>query len=278
MQTETLSQCILCGSPAISPIDKEFGFFHCKCGFIFDNPRPTLAAIAEHYSKDDQYDGWIKDIEPREKLWQRRLSKFLPDAAKGSLLDVGAGIGQFLNIAKPYFTQVAGTELSESACQIAKETYGLDLKLGTIDSLDLPSFDNITLVHVLEHVPSPKETLARCYDLLNPGGRLLICVPNDIKGWDSRLRAFKSRRRPNGCSPLLGLPRCGESPEIHLSHFTRETLTRGVIDAGFKVRRVHIDPYYVRYGWKLLAHHALFAIHDILRLPTYQTLWVVAEK
>ena len=275
---ETLSCCILCGSSDISPIDEQFGFFECQCGFVFDNPRPTLNAIAEHYSKASKYDGWIDDIVPREKLWKRRISKFLPDAAKGSLLDVGAGIGQFLTLARPYFTQVSGTEVSTSACAIAKERYGLDVRCGTIDTLDLPRFDNITLVHVLEHVPSPKETLARCADLLNPGGRLLICVPNDIEGWDSRLRAWKNRIRPQGYSPVLGLPRCSDCAEIHLSHFTRESLSRGVQAAGLKIRRLDSDPYYVKSGWKLVAHHLNYSVHELLRLPTYQTLWLVAEK
>lgn len=163
---ETLSSCPLCGSASFAHLDEAFHFDRCtSCGFVFDNPRPTQAAIAEHYSKSGQYDGWLANIDAREAMWKRRLAKMLHHAVPGTLLDVGTGIGQFLALARPHFSEVHGTELSQSAVRIAKERYGLDIFHGTIEALALGTYDNVTMVHVLEHVVSPRYTLRRCFEL-----------------------------------------------------------------------------------------------------------------
>ena len=276
---ETLGACPLCANTNIRHLDESFHFDQCQgCGFVFDNPRPTLDTIALHYSKTSNYDGWVQQSAARDELWRRRLKKVLRDAAPGSLLDVGAGIGQFLALAKPHFASVAGTELSEIAVKIASERYGLHLDCGTVEDLDLSPTDNITLFHVLEHVPSPPETLRRCFELLRSGGRIFLCVPNDIHSWTSRLRAMKSRLRKNGNSQVVGLPRWESTPEIHLSHFTRSTLRFALEQAGFKVRREDFDPYFVASGWRLFANNLNYHVHSALHLPSYQALWFVGEK
>jgi SAM-dependent methyltransferase len=196
----------------------------------------------------------------------------------GSILDVGAGIGQFLHFASPYFEETIGTEVSDSAISIAKTRYGLQLLQGTIESLDIPAVDNITMFHVLEHVPSPKDTLARCYNLLKPGGRIFICVPNDINSWRSRVDAIRSRIHATSLSPMIGLPKCGTTAEIHLSHFTAKTLSFGVRNAGFAIVSLSNDPYYVASGWRLARHTIEYAIHESFRLPTYSCIWLVAER
>jgi SAM-dependent methyltransferase len=276
---ESVSSCPLCGSVRLGHLDEAFHFDHCaSCGFVFDNPRPTLAAIAEHYSRAGQYDDWLAHIDAREAMWKRRLRKMLHWVKKGSLLDVGTGIGQFLSLARPHFSQVYGTELSESAIRTAKERYDLDIFHGTIESLPHGGYDNLTLIHVLEHVPSPHDTLRRCFELLNPGGRLFLCVPNDIRSWTSRLRALRARLRSGSNSRVIGLPRCGTTNEIHLSHFTAATLSSGVRQAGFQVLDVGTDPVYAATGVRLAAYHLNYWVHTIMRLPTYQALWLVAAR
>lgn len=279
VDSERLDACILCESRRIEPLDAAFGFVRCSaCGHVFDNPRPTEDAIVEHYSRMGQYDDWVEVLGARERLWRRRIGKLRRHAVPGSLMDVGAGIGQFLVLAQPYFTEVTGTEVSVSAIALAKEKYGLTLHQGTIEALNLPAVDNLTLFHVLEHVGSPRRTLERCHELVRPGGRLFLCVPNDIRSWTSRIRALKSRWRANGNSPIAGLPRWEATKEIHLSHFTAQSLASGVMAAGFRVLSIGNDPYYAAAGWKLALYTANYLVHETLRLPTYQALWLVGEK
>lgn len=276
-KTESLNSCTLCASDKIRDLDRDFGFMKCSsCGLVFDNPRPTQEAIIEHYSRPGQYDDWLGDLSAYNRLWARRLRKMRRHANPGTLLDVGAGIGLFLSLARPYFTEISGTEVSKAAILHASRNYGLSLHSGIIESLDLEPVDNLTIFHILEHVMSPRTTLRRCYELTKPGGRIFICVPNDIQSWTSRLRAL--RGSVHGYSRIAGLPRWETTKEIHLSHFTRESLAFGVREAGFRIVLIENDPYYAAVGFKLLLHAANYNIHGALRLPTYQALWLVAEK
>lgn len=104
MKLEYLNKCNLCKGKDISPIDKDHNIYKCNhCGYIFDNPRPTFDETKNFYSREDQYDPWLKEEKGRDILWQRRLRMVKKYKTTGTLLDIGAGIGQFLNFAKNDF-------------------------------------------------------------------------------------------------------------------------------------------------------------------------------
>jgi len=153
---EKLTSCILCNSNAIEPCCDIADLYLCNdCELIFDNPRPSQTLISDYYSKNDKYEHWLVNIEARNRLWKNRLKHVLKYRTNGRLLDVGAGIGQFLNLAKKYF-EVSGTEISSSAVEIAKSRYGLDLIKNELEKVEFEQkFDVITLFHVFEHVPYP---------------------------------------------------------------------------------------------------------------------------
>src|ERR1039457_4859130 len=156
MNLETLSACPLCGRETIRTIDTATNICECEpCGYVFDNPRPAVDELIAFYSQPTKYDSWLAEEKARDLLWERRLKLLLPELNRGSLLDVGTGIGQFLDVARPHFSSVCGTEVSESAIAIARKKYGLDLLRGEIGTIDFGSmrFDNVTLFHVLDHVP-----------------------------------------------------------------------------------------------------------------------------
>jgi ubiquinone/menaquinone biosynthesis C-methylase UbiE len=285
---ETLSRCLVCDSEQIQVVDAAYNLCCCgACGYVFDNPRPTLQALVNFYSKPGKYDCWLVAEAARERLWERRLRKLLKHSSRGKLLDVGTGTGQFLNAAKPYFDYVTGTEVSQSGLTVAKEKYNLDIAQGELAGCNLPreSFDAITLFHVLEHVPDPKQTIALCRDLLKKDGILLICVPNDVLAWTSKIKLLGKRiglPAFQKFSPKIGVPLVFTSREIHLSHFTPTVLRRGLEQAGLKVLDESLDPYYSAAGLRLLLHSAYYAFHrllfGLLRINRYGTIWMVARK
>ncbi len=285
---ELLSCCLICGSEKIDVADAEYNISHCNaCGFTFDNPRPTLGSIVAHYSRPGKYHSWLAHESARESLWRRRLKKLLKWANHGDLLDVGAGIGQFLDLARPFFSQVAGTEVSQSAVDTAKEKYNLDLARGTIDECGLPgdNFDLITLFHVLEHVPDPRRTIEFCRDLLRPGGTLVVCVPNDVLAWTSKIKVLGKRLGLGPFqkfSPKFGLPRVFTSNEIHLSHFTPAVLKYCFEQSKMVIVDESLDPYYAATGLRLAIHSAYYAVHRMLfwtfGVNRYDTIWMVARK
>lgn len=285
---EVVVSCNVCRSDRIQKVDSEFNFCRCgSCGYIFDSPRPSFAEVSAFYSQAGKYDSWLDEERARDILWKRRLKKLLRRSSRGNLMDIGAGIGQFLHHAKPLFTEVAGTEVSESAVTIAKQKYDLALLAGQVQDLDLPteSFDNITLFHVLEHVPDAGMLVARCGTMLKPQGVLVIAVPNDILAWTSKIKKLGKRLGLGPFqkfSPTLGIPRAGASREIHLSHFTPAVLRQLLENSGLHVVEESLDPYYVSGGVRLILDSAYYALHQLLhatlKINWYDTIWVVARK
>jgi 2-polyprenyl-3-methyl-5-hydroxy-6-metoxy-1,4-benzoquinol methylase len=286
--TEVVPSCNVCQSDRIQKVDPQYNFCRCdSCGYVFDSPRPSIAEITAYYSQPAHYDSWLQEEHRRDALWRRRLKKFLPHRAKGNLLDIGAGIGQFLHHAQPLFTQVAGTEVSESAVRIAKKKYGMDLYTGQAEELDLPlsSFDNITLFHVLEHVSDPARLIRRCLELLRPQGVLAIAVPNDVLAWTSKVKRLGKRMNLGPFqkfSPVLGIARAGESREIHLSHFTSAVLRQLIKNSGLRIVEESLDPYYVSNGARFMLDSVYYALHrtlySVFKVNYYDTIWMIARK
>lgn len=290
-ETERLTECMICGSREIDVVDSDAALWICKsCNYVFDNPRPTLSALVGFYSAPAKYDSWLSEEVARTKLWAKRLRKMRSKSRPGNLLDVGAGIGQFLDLARRNFTEVWGTEVSSSAVAIAKEKYGLELFHGTLDSLCLPaeSFDNITAFHVLEHVPNPRMMIEKCYTLLRSAGILVIAVPNDYRPMKARVRMILGRfgfKKYHGVT-RSGLPRIrldGSMSEIHLSHFTPKVLLHLLESCGFSVVRASVDPYFVPNhgldGFKQSVRYKLgLLVHAIMGVNIYDAIWMVAQK
>jgi SAM-dependent methyltransferase len=285
---EVVLSCNVCRSDRIQKVDSEFNFCRCDCcGYVFDSPRPTIGEVAAFYSQPEKYDSWLAMERARDHLWQRRLRKLLPHRVPGRLLDVGAGIGQFLHHAKPFFTQVTGTEVSESAIKLARDKYGIELTAGQVEDLSLPqgTFDNITLFHVLEHVPDPGRLISHCRALLKAQGTIVIAVPNDVLAWGSRIKRLGKRLGLGPFqkfSPVLGISRAGASREIHLSHFTPAVLRQLVERSGLKVMEESLDPYYVSTGVRLMLDRAYYILHRVLhaalKINHYDTIWMIARN
>jgi SAM-dependent methyltransferase len=84
------------------------------------------------------------------------------------------------------------------------------------------SFHLVTLSHVLEHLPNPRQTLADIHRWLRPGGRVRIWVPN-VESAESR---------------VFGDLWFGLDVPRHLIHYSRTTVRRLLEGAGFDVERM----------------------------------------
>jgi 2-polyprenyl-3-methyl-5-hydroxy-6-metoxy-1,4-benzoquinol methylase len=114
----------------------------------------------------------VKNHTLQQKLYL--LNSFKTSAK--SVLDVGAGTGDFLSICKNNTWTTLGVEPSAVARGIAKEK-GIYLKTNLSEIKD-QQFDVISLWHVLEHVENLKETIIKLKSLLKPGGVIVVAVPN----------------------------------------------------------------------------------------------------
>jgi ubiquinone/menaquinone biosynthesis C-methylase UbiE len=277
-------------SKDVAPADSAHNIFKCnRCGYIFDNPRPAFDEIINFYSGEDQYDSWLKEEKGRDILWQKRLKMVKNLKNTGALLDIGAGIGQFLFFAGHDF-EVQGTEISETAIKTAKEKYNLNLIKGEIEDIDFGNrrFDVITLFHILEHVPDPSSVIDRCYELLSDEGVLIIAVPNEINSLIKRpvkrllsiLRVGKFKKYGK-----FGLPRIklnGSLSEIHLSHFTVPTLKKLLNKKKLVIVEDTLDPYSAATGIKKIIQDLLFfislTIKNIFKVNIYDSIWIAAKR
>lgn len=158
-----------------------------SCGFGWLHPAPTKEEIRKHCemsqphrpSTDAEKDlGFVRRIRQINALTSER----------GRLLDVGSGMGHFLNAAKRHGWQVTGVEPQRNAVAYCTENWGIEPYRGFMEDFRFQRefFDVVTLWDVWEHVHDPLPLLDHCIELLSPGGLLVIAVPN-ASGWPARL-------------------------------------------------------------------------------------------
>lgn len=117
-----------------------------------------------------------------ERVEEKLRAAGIPEHSGRSLLDVGCGIGNFLQQAQRAGWRVAGLDLSPSVAAYAREQRGLDVKSGSIESTtSFPpaSFDVITMFGVIEHLANPDASAKECARLLRPGGVLILQTPSE---------------------------------------------------------------------------------------------------
>lgn len=107
------------------------------------------------------------------------LDRLAPMVPGRRLLDVGCGEGQLIDAAVAGGWDPLGIDLSPAAVEIA-QSFGLPCQVVDLysDDLEFGSFDVVTMIEVLEHIPDPGPFLARAADLLRPGGLLYLTTPN----------------------------------------------------------------------------------------------------
>ncbi len=137
-----------------------------SCGLLQQNPRPEFADIIRYYPQDyqafqSQHDSLIDRIHYYTKTvpFMRLIESLVPKEAR--IVDIGCGNGERLRILQQAgFSNVYGIEPSEAAIQASRQ-HPINIKHGVLEAGDLPdgSVDLVFMVHVLEHLPDPRDTL-----------------------------------------------------------------------------------------------------------------------
>jgi SAM-dependent methyltransferase len=255
------SACVVCGSLDHRPYREQDGYTIVRCvgcGLRFISPQPSDAALnalyAEDYyvSEDSRgrgYDGYVTEAENWRRTFRDRL-RDLP-GKRGTLLDVGAATGFFVEQAKAAGWDASGVEPSTWAAEYARNELGADVQTGTLESLNVGdgSFDVVTLWEVIEHLPDPEATLAEIRRILRPGGVLVLSTPDA-----GSLAARLSGRRWLGWRKV---------PE-HLFFFDRVNLDRLLQKAGFRP---------IRHRYASLTVSAGFAVERAMSLAGLPRRW-----
>lgn len=232
--------CPACASAETRLWLSKRGYTHGRCdacghGFIF--PLPGQADIDAYYQSLDSGlssdASWQTDAGHKRQLWRRLLDRVERTSGRGPLLDLGCGGGQFLQLAATCgWTEASGVEPSPKAVAIARAAVSAPIHEGTWKHVQLQpaAFAAVALLDVLEHDTDPQGLLAHCFNLLRPGGSLIVTVPN-LHGLS--IRCF-------GREAYVVIP-----PE-HLSYFTAKSLRHMLRAAGFASPRTFTCDLYLK--------------------------------
>ncbi len=242
MTTPAMPTCHLCGSTHLELAAAYSGFHRvtsdCKpwpaggtfarchhCGHVQTLVTPEWSAEADRIyaaysiyhqsggSEQQVFDGSSGTGQPRSRQIVAALRRTVSLPTRGRLLDLGCGNGSFLSAWSQLVPgwSLVGSEVGDKYRARIEAIPGVE-RLYTGDLDDIPgTFDAISLVHVLEHIPAPAAFLRRLRRRLLPGGLLILEVPD-----------------------------CAQNPYIllvadHCSHFSPALLAGVAKSAGFQV-------------------------------------------
>jgi SAM-dependent methyltransferase len=236
---------------------RQLHIVRCKaCGLHFTNPRPDAEHLAAYYTSEypcykrqrgenerstklsTRVRAWVLasaygSPEKRPRGWRagvalavtlfkpaRQFGFGIPYRGQGRLLDFGCGNGTFLRRMASVGWHATGLDIGADAVAAVRAS-GIPAFQGTLPhpDLHLGSFDAITMRQSFEHVTEPRPVLKAAFDLLSPGGCLIIDIPN-YDSWE--VEYF------DDAAQVLDLPR-------HVLHFSPETLRDILVASGFNV-------------------------------------------
>lgn len=185
-----------CGNTELAPFSPEYAKCE-KCQTLISLTMPDTEIAEVNADEQGRYgrDYWFahqereigdpniivrakSDLPERCMHWLRTVLKYkLPP---GNALEVGAAHGGFVALLRQAGFDASGLELSPWVVEFARRTFGVPMLHGPVERQSIPrgSLDLLLMIDVIEHLPSPLNTLRHCLDLLQPNGVLIAQMPS----------------------------------------------------------------------------------------------------
>lgn len=159
------------------------------CGLIFLSKRPLASETRDYYeisNTNNYYQKEIiqKTISRRKKTFNEHLNYIEKFAHKGKLLDLGASIGIFTEMANARGWKAEGVELNKYAWKYAKQK-GLSIFNYSLEecAFGSASYDVVTGWEFISHLTEPYTIIEEAFRILVPGGLIFLSTPN-VRGYD----------------------------------------------------------------------------------------------
>lgn len=220
-----------------------------SCGMIYIGNNPvkdedlsslyTMDAFKgeRHFQSKDWYRSYYSNClagyDPTSETIQqfeetlRQLKRFRPS---GRLLDIGCATGVFLDRARKSGYEVTGIDVSPELADYARKKFDLDIHQGYLEEQNFAdgSFDVITMLDVIEHIPQYDKLLPEIRRILKPGGILYLRTPSE----DALMRYF-AKALYTLSFKKFELPLLWFYSFEHVSSFNNRTLTLLIERYGF---------------------------------------------
>lgn len=163
--------------------DETFDYYACAdCGLIFMQSPP---ADMEPYYRGG-YDPIPENLEALRRIADHehfRCNPILKHKKGGRFLELGPWRGVLCCLMRDAGFEVTAIERDARCVDFLRNTVGVDAiqssnPLQTMRGMHAGGFDVIAAWHSMEHLPTPWLVIQEAARLLNPGGVLLLAMPN----------------------------------------------------------------------------------------------------
>jgi 2-polyprenyl-3-methyl-5-hydroxy-6-metoxy-1,4-benzoquinol methylase len=236
--SESAYRCNFCTHDACEVVYQSLDVVRCRsCGLtslrIVPGRDEAQQVYEKEYSDGESFHEYYTGLAVVRKADARLRMQWLRRFVTGrELLDVGAGMGYYVEAALELGWRAQGIEISQQAVDLLAGR-GLPIVPGAYELFEPEQqYDAITLWALLEHTIDPRGVLEKTYQLLKPGG-IAVIETGDISSrsaarYGPRWRMFT----------IAG----------HLYFFSSQGLDRVLQEIGFRVVETRLD------GW---LEHAL---------------------
>lgn len=222
-----------------TPEYMHYRLLECRrCDVLYANPLPTRESLEAAY-REAAFDSG-EEARHASDAYARFLPMILPRLPRAdAALDIGTGDGAFLeHLVGAGFERVVGVEPSRAPVEAARPAVRGLIRQCPFRASDFEkqSFSLVTCFQTLEHVYDPLALCQSAFDLLHPGGAVLL-VCHDRRALSARVLGTRS--------PIFDIE--------HLQLFSRDSLSYALRQAGFASVATHsvVNRYPLSYWVKL---------------------------
>ncbi|HVR96501.1 MAG TPA: glycosyltransferase [Thermoanaerobaculia bacterium] len=228
----------------------------------------ALRAILRYWMVDDiyaqdEYGSHILHSLEKAQHFNRWMAQAMEPHVGAKVLEIGAGIGNITTWLLPRDLYVA-SDINPHYLDYL-ENFSLGKPYLQVDRIDLEDercfepwqekFDTVICLNVLEHVRDPLVSLRNMRSALQPGGRLLLYVPQGQNLYSS-------------LDTVLG----------HRCRYDKETLQRELCDTGFEVEQMYDFNHAGVPGWYLNGKILKKTTFDRVQLKVFNMMVPVIRR